>query len=179
MDWSALIFTLLRLALLLAGLILPGSMLLRALRLPWSLAAAFAASSAVLYLVVLLFGATGVTISLVTLGAALAIVTVLARLVPARPSSVQLSSSFASFSKMGDWLLLYLAFWAVVAWRLGTQPLSGPDVYFRWSYLAEQILRFGSVDFYPAHTAADFTRYFWAESIPPGIASLYAWAYAC
>ena len=179
MDWPALTFNLLRLGLLLAGLILPGSMLLRALRLPWSLAAAFAASAATLYLVVLLFACTGVALSLFTLGAGLGLVTVVARLVPTRPSSVQLSSSFACFSNMGAWLPLYLAFWAVVAWRLGTQPLSGPDVYFRWSYLAEQMLRFGSLDFYPAHTAADFTRYFWAESIPPGIAGLYAWAYAC
>ncbi|MBI2815191.1 MAG: glycosyltransferase family 39 protein [Opitutae bacterium] len=168
-----------RLALLLAGLLLPGSMLLRALRLPWSLAAAFASSAATLYVAVLVFAWTGAVISLLTLAAALALVTLLARLVPARASQTQISSSFASFAQMGWWLPLYGAFWLVVAWRLGFQPLNGPDVTFRWSWLAEQMLRFGSLDFYPPRSGADFVKYFWAESIPPGLASLYAWAYAC
>src|SRR5258707_15834420 len=104
----------LRVALLLAGLLLPGSMLLRALRLPWSLAAAFATSAAALYAIVLVFAWTGAAISLVTLGAALALVALLARLVPARPSTTQISSSFACFGQMGAWLPLYGAFWLIV-----------------------------------------------------------------
>lgn len=171
--------TALRLALLLGGLLLPGSMLLRALRLPWSLAAAFATSAATLYAVVLVFAWTGAVISLVTLAAALALVTVIAGLVPARPGSRQISSSFACFGQMGWWLPLYGAFWIIVGYRLGSQPLDGPDVTFRWSWLAEQMLQFGSLDFYPPRSGEDFVRYFWAESIPPGVASLYAWAYAC
>ncbi len=169
----------LRLALLMGGLLLPGSMLLRALRLPWSLAAAFATSAATLYVVVLVFAWTGAVISLVTLAAALGLVTLLARLVPARASATQLSSSFACFERMGWWLPLYSAFWLIVAYRLGFHPLNGPDVTFRWSWLAEQMLQFGSLDFYPPRSAEDFVRYFWAESIPPGVASLYTWAYAC
>jgi hypothetical protein len=169
----------LRLALLLGGLLLPGSMLLRALRLPWSLAAAFATSAATLYVAVLVFAWTGAVISLATLGAALGLVALLARLVPARASSTQTSSSFACFAQMGRWLPLYGAFWLIVAWRLGVHPLNGADVAFRWSWLAEQMLRFGSLDFYPPRSGEDFVRYFWAESIPPGVAGLYAWAYAC
>ena len=179
MDWSALPLIVLRLALVLAGLLLPGSMLLRALRLPWSLAAAFVASSATLYVVVLLFACTGITISLVTIAVSLGLVTLAARLVPARRGVTELTSSFACFTRMGYWWPLYLAFWAVVGYRLITQPLSGPDVYFRWSYLAEQMLQFGSLDFYPPRSGGDFVRYYWAESVPPGIASLYAWAYGC
>jgi hypothetical protein len=169
----------LRLALLMGGLLLPGSMLLRALRLPWSLATAFTASTVALYTAVLVFSWTGAVISLTTLAAALALITLLARLVPARPPSTQISSSFACFAQMGWWLPLYGAFWLVVAWRLGFQPLSGPDTVFRWSWLAEQMLAAGTLDFYPPRSTDDFVRYFWAESIPPGIASLYAWAYAC
>lgn len=169
----------LRLALLLGGLLLPGSMLLRALRLPWSLAAAFATSASTLYVVVLVFVWTGAVISLSTLAAALGLVALLARLVPARPSTTQISSSFACFTRMGWWLPLYGAFWFIVAWRLGVHPLNGPDVTFRWSWLAEQMLQFGSLDFYPPRSGEDFVRYFWAESIPPGVAGLYAWAYAC
>ena len=179
MTVSVYVDTALRLALLLAGLLLPGSMLLRALRLPWSLAAAFATSAATLYVVVLTFAWTGAVISLPTLAAALALVTLLASLVPARPSTTQISSSFASFAQMGWWLPLYGAFWLIVAWRLGVHPLNGADVTFRWSWLAEQMLRFGSLDFYPPRSGADFVKYFWAESIPPGVAGLYAWAYAC
>jgi hypothetical protein len=169
----------LRLAILMAGLILPGSMLLRALRLPWSLAAAFITSAAALYAIVLAFAWTGAVISAATLAAALALVTLVARLVPARAGSTRLSSSFACFERMGWWLPLYAAFWLIVAWRLGVHPANGPDVTFRWSWLAEQMLQAGSLDFYPPRSAEDFVRYFWAESIPPGIASLYAWAYAC
>ncbi len=169
----------LRLGLLLAGLLLPGSQLLRALRLPWSLAAAFACSAAVLYAVVLVFAWTGAVISLTTLAAALALFTICARLVPARPPVTQISPSFACFTRIGWWLPVYGAFWLVVAWRLGFQPLTGPDTTFRWSWLAEQMLSFGSLDFYPPRTGGDFVRYFWAESIPPEIAGLHAWAYAC
>ncbi|HRG55502.1 MAG TPA: hypothetical protein PLG56_05645 [Lacunisphaera sp.] len=169
----------LRLGLLIVGLLLPGSMLLRAWRLPWSLAAAFATSAATLYAVVLTFAWTGAAISLATLAAALGLVTLLARLVPARPGLTQISSSFACFTQMGWWLPLYGAFWLIVAWRLGAHPLNGPDVTFRWSWLAEQMLHCGSLDFYPPRRAEDFVRYFWAESIPPGVAGLYAWAYAC
>ena len=169
----------LRLALLTGGLLLPGSMLLRALRLPWSLAAAFATSAAALYAIVLAFAWTGAVISLVTLAAALALVTLLAGLVPARAGSTQISSSFACFAQMGWWLPLYGAFWLIVAYRLGFHPLNGPDASFRWGWLPEQMLRFGALDFYPPRAAGDFVRYFWAESIPPGVAGLYAWAFAC
>jgi hypothetical protein len=169
----------LRLALLLAGLLVPGSMVLRALRLPWSLASAFVTSAAALYAVVLLFACTGFTISLVTLTVALGAVALAGRFVPTRPVFPELNSSFSCFTKMGPWLPLYLAFWIIVGYRLVVQPLSGPDVNFRWSYLAEQILRYGTLDFYPPRTGTDFVRYFWAESYPPGIASLYAWTYAC
>lgn len=179
MDLPSLIEIPLRLFVLLAGLLLPGSMLLRALRLPWSLAAAFVTSSAALYVTVLIFAWTGATISWATLAGALGAVALVGRFIPVRNPAIPQSSSFACFSQIGGWLPLYLVFWGIVGYRLMAQPLNGPDVYFRWSYLAEQMLRFGSLDFYPPRSGPDFVRYFWAESIPPGIASLYAWAYAC
>ena len=169
-----------RLLLLIAGLIAPGSMVLRALRLPWSLAGAFLISSATLYLAILFFACTGITISIVTLAAALGVVTLAGRFVPTRYyPTPETTSSSAFISCMGRWLPLYLVFWAIVFYRLACQPLTGPDVYFRWSYLAEQMLRFGSLDFYPPRSGEDFLKYFWAESIPPGVASLYTWAYGC
>ncbi|HEX7631633.1 MAG TPA: hypothetical protein VF388_05840, partial [Lacunisphaera sp.] len=113
----------LRLALLVAGLLLPGTMLLRALRLPWSLAAAFATSTATLYLVIVAFAWSGAMISLVTLAAALGLVALLARLVPTRAPATQINSSFACFTRQGWWLPLYILFWLVVIYRLGVQPL--------------------------------------------------------
>ncbi|MDI1248476.1 MAG: hypothetical protein PSV13_06295 [Lacunisphaera sp.] len=179
MDWLSLPLVILRLALLLAGLLLPGSMILRALRLPWSLAAAFVSSTAALYVTVLVFACTGTTISLLSLAVALGVVSLAVRLVPGRRGATELTSSFACFTHLGWWTPLYAAFWAIVLYRLATQPLSGPDVYFRWSWLAEQMVQTGTLDFYPPRSGGNFVRYFWAESIPPGIASLYAWAYAC
>jgi hypothetical protein len=179
MSAPAILENFLRLALLVAGLVLPGTVVLRALRLPWSLAAAFTASVVVLYGTVVVFAWTGAMISLGTLAAALGLFTVGLRLVPAKRPAGEISPSFAGFTRMGAWLPLYLGFWAVVVWRLGAEPLGGPDTGFRWSWLAEQMVKFGTLDFYPPRSGADFVRYFWAESIPPEIASLHAWAYAC
>jgi len=179
MDWSALALNVFRLALLLAGLLVPGTMLLRAVRLPWSLAAAFLGSAASLYVVVLVCACTGLTISLFSLSVALGLIALGGHLAARGRSAGELTSSFACFSQMSHWLPLYLAFWLVVGYRLIAQPLSGPDVSFRWSYLAEQMLHFRSLAFYPPRSGADFLAYFWTESIPPGIASLYAWSYAC
>jgi hypothetical protein len=86
---------------------------------------------------------------------------------------------FAPFTAMGGWTPLYALFWAAVILRAWAEPLAGPDVEFRWGFLAEQMLRVGSLDFYPPRSAADFAAYFWVESIPPGVAALHAWAYAC
>ncbi len=168
-----------RLTLLVAGLLLPGSTLLRALRLPWSLAAAFTTSAVVLYAIVLVFAWTGAVISLTTLAAALTLFSLGLRLVPTRGPTAEISSSFAGFWRLGGWTPLYVLFWLVVAWRLGTQPLSGPDTTFRWSWLAEQMVALGTLDFYPPRSADDFLHYFWAESIPPEVATLHAWVYAC
>ncbi|MBI3886784.1 MAG: hypothetical protein HY302_13795 [Opitutae bacterium] len=173
----------LRLALLLAGLLVPGSLLLRALRLPWSLAASFAGSFVALYATVLLCVFLKVPIMFATLTGGLVLICVGLLQIHLRqrpgPPALDPVGSFAPFTQLGRWTPLYLLFWAVVGYRLVDQPLTGPDAVFRWSFLAEQMLHLGSLDFYPPQTAAQFTHYFWPESIPPGIASLYAWAYAC
>ena len=85
----------------------------------------------------------------------------------------------APFTTMGPWTVLYALFWAAVIFRAWSEPLAGPDVEFRWGFLAEQMLRVGSLDFYPPRSAEDFVSYFWVESISPGASALHAWAYAC
>ena len=175
-----------RLVLLLTGLILPGVALLRALRLPFTFAGSFLASVACLYTHVVLCAIFRLPITLLTLSTALTVTTGAAFALAARrpkrnapPAPPEDTRSFAAFTTLGWWTPLYAAFWLVVLWRLSTQPLSGVDVTFRWGWLAEQIVRLGSLDFYPPRTAAGYSAYAWPESIPPGIASLHAWAYLC
>lgn len=178
MSAAAIAETVLRLLLLLAGLLLPGTMLLRALRLPWSLAVAFLASTGALYVVVLACTLAGVPLTVGTLSAGLAVTGLLAGLAPVRGSLAAISPWHRAFTGLGAWTPLYVLFWLVVGWRLCSEPLSGPDAAFRWSRLAEQMLQLGSLDFYPPRSGEDFRNHFWAESIPPGVAGLYAWAYA-
>ena len=183
MDWSNAPLILLRLSALLAGLLLPGALLLRWLALPRSLAGSFLLSATILYLQVLALALTHAPITWLTLACGPVLVAlVISGLLLRRGKAPALSERpalFPYFAGMGRWLPLFLMVVAVLVWRLCLDPLSGPDVRFRWSYLAEQMLRVGTLDFYPAVTAPDYLRYFWPESIPPGIASLYAWVYAC
>jgi hypothetical protein len=178
MNAAAIAELVLRLLLLLAGLLLPGTMVLRALRLPWSLAVAFAASAVAVYVVVLACTFIGVPLTPGTLAAGLAVTSLVIGLVPARGSVAALSPWHRAFTGLGGWTPLYALFWLIVGWRLCSQPLSGPDAAFRWSSLAEQMLQPGSLDFYPPRSGEDFRSHFWAESIPPGLPGLYAWAYA-
>jgi hypothetical protein len=187
MGASELLLLPLRLALLLAGLLVPGAALLRALRLPFTFAGSFLLSASLLIASVVVFAIFRLPVTLLTLSTALVTLTTAAWVVASRrvskksaqPPPAEDTHSFAAFTTLGWWTPLYAAFWLIVLWRLGTQPLTGADVHFRWSWLAEQIVRLGSLDFYPPRTAADYSAYPWPESLPPGIASLHAWSYLC
>ena len=192
----------LRLALLLAGLLLPGALLARALRLPRALALWFAGSAVLLYACALALALLRIPLSLATLAAALgsaSLVTCLFALGsghsslfaffrrpsgPASPAGPPPASAAAPplltpFTRLGVLAPFLVLFWAVVAFLLIREPLAGPDTGFRWAWLPEQWLRLGSLDFYPPVSARDFLSYFWAESIPPGVASLHVWAFGC
>jgi hypothetical protein len=178
--------TALRFVCLILGLLVPGAAMLRALRLPPSLAGAFAGSTVVLFGTVIGFDLAGLPMGWPSLGLALVVVTIAAAIVARRRGGFEparrrerLAGWLVPFAGMGRWTPLYLLFWAIVLFRAVTLPLGGPDTEFRWSWLAEQMLRQGSLDFYPPRDAADFEHYFWVESLPPGVAGLYAWVYAC
>lgn len=173
-------------ALLVVGLLLPGATVMRALRVPASVATSFIGSALALYVTVLVLHSIGERISLLSLGVGLGAITLLAQLVHLREGVDGTSSPFLKrlrdynpLTGMGPWVLVYLVFGAAAIWRAWHEPLAGPDVEFRWSFLAEQMLRFGSLNFYPPQTTADFHSYFWVESIPPGVSALHVWAYAC
>ncbi len=168
-------------ALLIAGLLVPGGALMRALRVPATVATSFAGSALALYATVLALQFTSIRISLVSLAAGLALITVAAHQVRNRskPTEDEQFSLREWIAGMGAWTPLYALFWIAALWRAVHEPLAGPDIEFRWSFLAEQMLATGTLDYYPPRTAADFFRYFWVESIPPGASALHTWAYAC
>lgn len=176
-----------KLALLLAGLIVPGALLARALRVPVTVATSFAGSAAALFVTVLALQLCSVPISLGSMAAGLAILSLVARLARggkehepmSEPSRLFRGGLPAAWDLFGWWTPLYALFWVAVLLRVWHAPLNGPDVEFRWGWLAEQMLAHGSLDFYPPRSAGDFFDYFWAESIPPGVAALHAWALAC
>ncbi len=176
-------------ALLLAGLLVPGALLARALRVPATVATSFAGSAVALYVIVLALQLGGAPISLWTMAAGLALISAVAAGVLAGRDSTNVPNRRAgtpaatrireAWNLFGWWTPLYALFWVAVALRVWHAPLGGPDIEFRWGWLAEQMLARGSLDFYPPRSAGDFFDYFWAESIPPGVAALHAWAFAC
>jgi hypothetical protein len=57
-------------------------------------------------------------------------------------------------------------------------PLSGFDTPFRWDFLAKQLLRYQTLDFYPPVTGKDFQKYFYPDGFPPAVSISYWWVYA-
>jgi hypothetical protein len=175
-----------RAALLCAGLLVPGAAWARALRVPRTLATSFAGSVLALYLSVLLLQWLGIRIGLASLATTLLALSVAGFAIAAwrgRQGAAQppppSATPAALFRGLGWWSIAYTVFWAIALWRAGHEPLNGPDIEFRWGLLPEQMLRLGSLNFYPPRSAEDFATYFWAESIPPGVAALHGWAFAC
>ncbi len=197
MEALALVGSVAKFALLLAGLLLPGAALMRALRVPTTLATSFAGSAVAIYATVLALQLASIPISLASLSAGLALFTGTSWFFgrdarPARPQAADTAHEHPNgqagrpalpflglLTRFGPWTPLYLLFWAATLVRLLHEPLAGADLEFRWSFLAEQMLRLGTLDFYPPRSTADFTHYFWLESIPPGASALHAWAFAC
>jgi hypothetical protein len=75
------------------------------------------------------------------------------------------------------WLLAAGAGFASIAVRAVVEPLSGWDNLFRWDFLARQMLRLGTLAFYPPMTANDFLHYGWCDGIPPLVPVLNFWTY--
>lgn len=171
--------------LLVTGLLLPGAALGRALRLPRSPALWFIGSALSLYVTVVVCQLLSIRMNLATLAGGLGLLSLgawaagLRRRGRSEATAQDGEGLLGPLSGMGPWTGLYLLAWAGILLRLWHQPLPGPDIEFRWSFLAEQLLARGSLDFYPPRNAGDFLHYFWVESLPPGASCLHAWAYVC
>src|SRR5262249_4003931 len=127
---------------------------MHALRLPRTIATCFAGSALSLYAVALGLQFRSVRISLGSLSGGLLIVVAWAFFAARIRSRAELERGFDGkpastgvpipFAGLGPWAIPYGLFWAIVVWRACHEPLAGPDVEFRWSFLAERMLRYGS-----------------------------------
>lgn len=163
--------------LVLAGLLLPGATWARAARWPLPWLAGGVLSVLGLFSGVMVLGACGVRVTVVTLGAWQTAVA-LAGWVTQRRRRPSAAPVEPAWTGTGWWIALpALPMVIVTAWRAVTQPLPGADVDFRWNYLAERIVNSGGLTHYPPFTAADFTQYFWPDGIAPLLSSIYAWTY--
>lgn len=169
----------LRVLLLLAGLILPGTGWALAFRwpLPWFAGGVISALS--IFAGVLLFSCVSVPVNLLSLTLWLTVGGGIGwvfwwfhrRRSPAISRPVQ---------RIEWWLIIpLLPMLAVSIWRACCQPLSGADTVFRWNSLAELIVEKGGLAGYPPLSPSDFMDYFWADGIAPLVSSVYAWAYLC
>jgi hypothetical protein len=170
-------------ALLAAGLFGPGWLLGRVLRTNGGAIGAFLGSAALLVNVVLGLTVAGITIDFFHLAIGLAAVcALLAAVARFRMHNLRLSivpSSPAPLSWPAPRLLVVpLALGgAAMLVRAIVDPLSGFDTLFRWDFLAQQLFRIGTLNFYPPVSAADFMRYPWCDGIAPLVSTEYFWAY--
>ena len=178
--------------LLASGLLLPGYLLGRIVRssLPWL--SAFLGSAVLLFYLVLALDACRVPLGSTSLAVGLAVLNgllfLLARQSPVTAALVQAQAASRaeppprpsrSLPQGLDWFWLLAAGigLASVAIRAVVEPLSGWDNLFRWDFLARQMLRLGTLSFYPPMTADDFLHYGWCDGIPPLVPILNFWSY--
>src|SRR5437868_13635729 len=121
MGLAEILETVIRDLALVAGLIIPGALLLRALRVRFFLAGAFLGSWLSLYACVLAFVFLHVPISLATVAAGMVALSCVAALIarrfwPAPEIDPTAEPGFFAW-RMGPWALPYALFGAVVLWR--------------------------------------------------------------
>lgn len=167
--------------LLAAGLFVPGWLLGRACRTPAGFIGAFLGSAALLLNLVLVLDALRLALTVVNLTFGLGLICAVLALLASRlpPSSPAPSPAPAPFRwQRHHWFFLPAALGlGALTLRATLDPLSGFDTLFRWDFLAQQMLREGSLHFYPPVTSDDFLRYGWPDGIAPLVSTLYLWSY--
>jgi len=180
-----MVLLLLKLVAAVLGLTLPGYALARALRIGQCLATAFPFSAFLLCQTVMLQQILTGRVSVAVVGTGLCALTLLFSLIawrgtaaavpceaPAEMESTPSPLLFRAGAFAAGALLLAAAF------RTTIYPLGGFDTFIRWDALAREMLRYGSLSFYPPLSGADFSIYTMPDGFPPLIASVYWWIYA-
>lgn len=164
------------------GLLAPGWLLGRALRTPAGPVGALLGSAVILMNLALVLDAGGVPLDLAHFAVGLLVVcgalAGFSRLRRPEAAAATTESRAPRRWTRAHWLLLPagvgLAGIAVLA---TIEPQSGYDSFFRWDFLAREMLRTGNLHFYPAVTPDDFQHYSWCDGIAPLISTLYFWSY--
>jgi hypothetical protein len=160
------------------GFVLPGCLLARLLRLSLGPVAGLLCSLMLLIQTVFWLGLCGLPLNLHTVGTVLLLATVLLAALLRRSPCPR--GTRPPLSLLNKWVIAISAIVsALVMLRLGLAPLSGADTYWRWEFLATQILQQQSFAFYPPFDAADYSLYFYPEGVPPMVGFSYFWLYAC
>jgi hypothetical protein len=164
------------------GLLLPGIMLARTLRVehPWVIA--FPLSALFLVETIILFSLTGISVRLSTMSGALVVWVLLCQIISRRRSSDPIRPRTDEDSNPPAYLITAIFVFScslLMAMLLRTTlfPLRGPDTSFRWEGLALAMLQQQTLDFYPPVSAGDYAIYLYPDGIPPLVASVYWWIY--
>ncbi len=187
------------------GLVLPGYLICRVLRVGSSWAAAFPISALLITLFVIFAQCVSLRLEFEVVGAGLLSVSAICRMIlwhrgervidgPAIRDTLKLSRLTAAIgpdravdTDNTAWtdrllprtaLLLSAVAIAIVFWRCTVVPLSYSDTLFRWDWLARLMLEDQSLNTYPPQFAPDFNRYFYPDGIAPLVSCVYWWLYA-
>jgi len=166
----------------LAGLTLPGYALARKLHLQYAGFAAFPFSALIICQAVTALAICGSKLTFAFVAVMLMAFTALCLSFTAISGESAKAPADTSSCRDTFWLrsaltITFLGLLAV-AFRGILYPLGGFDTFIRWNALAKEMLRYGSLSFYPPVTAADFSIYPMPDGFPPLIASVYWWIYA-
>ena len=168
--------------LLCAGLILPGYLLSRIIPSSARALSAFLGSAVIQLGLVLALDALHVPLSLGSIATGLTVLCTILLLI----SLIFGSSTRTAIAPLNSilprgcnwiWVVSPALALGAVAVRATVNPLSGWDNIFRWDFLARQMLRTGTLSYYPPITAEDFNRYGWCDGIPPLVPVLNLWSY--
>lgn len=165
------------------GLLLPGYLLGRIVPSRAPILGAFLGSAVTLFALVLGLDAFHVPLGRPAVSCGLIVISATLFLVSRKfsPSAPPVAGPppAAWFPSGAGWLWVVAALFGATAIgvRAVIDPLSGWDNAFRWDFLARQMLRLGTLAFYPPVTAEDFTRYGWCDGIPPLVPVLNFWSY--
>ena len=168
--------------LLVAGLLLPGYLLARIVPSRAPILSAFLGSLVVLFGLVLVLDFIHQPLALDSLAIGFVLVDTTLLLISLRfqgraGSGGEPGSTFRPRGLGWLWAASPAIALVAITVRAIGDPLSGWDNYFRWDFLARQMLRYGTLSFYPPMTAEDFTHYGWCDGIPPLVPVLNCWSY--
>jgi hypothetical protein len=162
-----------------AMLLLPGYLAARLCRVRARWALAYPLSSVILFCVIFWIHASGFYLNFGAIAWAELIICAGLAIAIKKSRPVSIEPVELSVWHTADKCLIGFAaiMVALLIWRSLMAPLAGFDTYFRWNFLAQQILRYGRYDFYPPIKPADFQKYFYVDAIPPLVPFTYWWLY--